>query len=122
MSRENEEVRGQSDNSLLIELVKSVAVLSSKFDSFEKVRSEDNVELKEAIKKVDDKVDKLDAKFESRHESYTQDFEKMRNSITELQKAPLKDKADKFERYSKLIVETIIAACLLVILTKIGLK
>lgn len=122
MAKEDEAVRGQSDNSLLIELVKSVAVLTSKFDSFEKVRSEDNVELKEAIKKVDDKVDKLDAKFESRHESYTQDFEKMRNSITELQKAPLKDKADKFERYSKLVIETIIAACLVFILAKIGLK
>ena len=119
---EREVMHGQSDNSLLIELVKSVAVLTSKFDTFEKVRSEDNVELKEAIKNVDDKVEKLDAKFESRHESYTQDFDKIRASITELQKAPLKDKADKFERYTKLVVETIIAACLMIILAKIGLK
>jgi 1-acyl-sn-glycerol-3-phosphate acyltransferase len=42
--------------------------------------------------------------------------------IGELQKAPLKDKADKFERYSRLIIETIMAAALIVVLAKIGLK
>jgi hypothetical protein len=95
--------------------VKSVAVLTSKFDSFEKVRSEDNMELKESIEKVDRKVDGLDIKLEKMRENYD-------TKISDLQKAPLKDKADKFERYTKLIVETIIAGCLVVILTKIGLK
>jgi hypothetical protein len=44
------------------------------------------------------------------------------SKISDLQKAPLKDKADKLESISKLVVETIIAACLVVILAKIGLK
>lgn len=110
-----DEVHGQTDNSLLIEVVKSVAVLTSKFDSFEKVRSEDNVELKESIDKVDRKVDGLDIKLEKMKETYD-------TKINDLQKAPLKDKADKFERYSRLIVETLIAACLVIILAKIGLK
>ena len=122
MSKEDEVMHGQTDTALLVRLIENVASLTSKFDSFEKVRSEDNVELKEAIKKVDDKVDKLDAKFESRHESYTQDFAKMRESITELQKAPLKDKASKWEAITKLVIETIIAACLVAVLAKIGLK
>ena len=113
--KEDEALHGQSDNSLLIEVVKSVAVLTSKFDSFEKVRSEDNVELKESIEKVDRKVDGLDIKLEKMKEKYDA-------KIGDLQKAPLKDKADKFERYSKLIIETIIAACLVFILAKIGLK
>ena len=120
--KEDEVMHTQCDNSLLVELVKSVAVLTSKFDTFEKVRSEDNVELKEAIQKVDTKVDKLDAKFEARQAVHLKDIEALRTSITELQKAPLKDKADKFERYSKLVIETIIAACLMIILAKIGLK
>lgn len=106
---------GQCDNSLLVELIKSVAVLTSKFDSFEKVRSEDNVELKESIDKVDRKVDGLDIKLEKMKETYDA-------KIGDLQKAPLKDKADKFERYSRLIIETIIAAALIVVLAKIGLK
>ena len=120
--KEDEVVHGQTDTALLIRLIENVASLTSKFDSFEKVRSEDNMELKDAIKKVDDKVDKLDAKFESRHESYSQDFAKMRDSITELQKAPLKEKATKWESVTKLVVETIIAACLVVLLAKIGLQ
>ena len=110
-----DEVHGQTDNSLLIEVVKSVAVLTSKFDSFEKVRSEDNMELKESIDKVDRKVDGLDIKLEKMKETYD-------SKISDLQKAPLKDKADKFEALSKLVIETIIAACLVVILAKIGLK
>jgi len=110
-----DEVHGQCNDSLLLEVVKSVAVLTSKFDSFEKVRSEDNMELKESIEKVDRKVDGLDIKLEKMRENYD-------TKISDLQKAPLKDKADKFERYTKLIVETIIAGCLVVILTKIGLK
>ncbi len=110
-----DEVHGQTDNSLLIEVVKSVAVLTSKFDSFEKVRSEDNVELKESINKVDRKVDGLDIKLEKMKETYD-------TKINDLQKAPLKDKADKFESISKLVIETIIAGCLVVILAKIGLK
>lgn len=113
---------GQCDNSLLIELVKSVAVLTSKFDSFEKVRSEDNVELKEAIKNVDNKVDKLDAKFEARQAAHVKDITDLRDSITELQKAPLKDKAAKWESYTKLILELIITVSIGVILVKIGLK
>ena len=110
-----DEVHGQCDNSLLIEVVKSVAVLTSKFDSFEKVRSEDNMELKESINKVDRKVDGLDIKLEKMKETYDA-------KINDLQKAPLKDKADKFESYAKLVIETIIAAALVAVLAKIGLK
>lgn len=112
----------QYDNTLLIRLVESVAVLTSKFDSFEKVRSEDNVELKEAIEKVDLKVDKLDAKFEARQATHDKDIEALRTSINDLQKAPLNDKAKKWESISKLVIETIIAAALVVILAQIGLK
>lgn len=110
-----DEVHGQCDNSLLIEVVKSVAVLTSKFDSFEKVRSEDNMELKESVNKVDRKVDALDTKLEKMKETYD-------TKINDLQKAPLKDKADKFESIAKLVIETIIAAALVVVLAKIGLK
>lgn len=112
---EKEDVRGQGDNVLLIQLVKDVAALTASFNSFEKDRSEDNVALKESIEKVDRKVDGLDIKLEKMRENYD-------TKINELQKAPLKDKADKFERYSRLIVETLIAACLVIILAKIGLK
>lgn len=115
MKEEGNEPRGQCSDSLLIEIVKNIAVLTSKFEAFEKVRSEDNMELKESIKKVDSKVDGLDIKLQKMKENYD-------SKISDLQKAPLKDKADKFERYSKLVVETVIAACLIVILTKIGLK
>lgn len=110
-----DEVRGQSDNVLLIQLVKDVAALTASFNSFEKDRSEDNVALKESIEKVDRKVDGLDIKLEKMRENYD-------TKISDLQKAPLKDKADKFERYSRLVVETLIAACLVIILAKIGLK
>ena len=114
--KEDEDVtHGQCSDSLLIEIVKNIAVLTSKFEAFEKVRSEDNMELKESIKKVDSKVDGLDIKLQKMKETYDA-------KIGDLQKAPLKDKADKFERYSKLIIETIIAACLVFILAKIGLK
>ena len=99
-----DEVHGQCDNSLLIEVVKSVAVLTSKFDSFEKV-----------VNKVDRKVDALDTKLEKMKETYD-------IKINDLQKAPLKDKADKFESIAKLVIETIIAAALVVVLAKIGLK
>ena len=112
---EKDDVRGQSDNVLLIQLVKDVAALTASFNSFEKDRSEDNVALKESIEKVDHKVDGLDIKLEKMRENYD-------TKISDLQKAPLKDKADKFERYSRLIVETLIAACLVIILAKIGLK
>lgn len=112
---EKDDVRGQSDNVLLIQLVKDVAALTASFNSFEKDRSEDNVALKESIEKVDRKVDGLDIKLEKMRENYD-------TKISDLQKAPLKDKADKFERYSRLIVETLIAACLVIILAKIGLK
>ena len=112
---EKDEVRGQSDNVLLIQLVKDVAALTASFNSFEKDRSEDNVALKESIEKVDRKVDGLDIKLEKMRENYD-------TKISDLQKAPLKDKADKFERYSRLVVETLIAACLVIILAKIGLK
>ena len=112
----------QYDSTLLIRLIESVAVLTSKFDSFEKVRGEDNVELKEAISKVDLKVDKLDAKFEARQAAHIKDIEALRDSITDLQKAPLNDKAKKWESVTKLVIETIIAAALVVILAQIGLK
>lgn len=112
---EDDVMHGQTDNVLLIQLVKDVAALTASFNSFEKSRSEDNVELKESIDKVDRKVDGLDIKLQKMKETYD-------TKISDLQKAPLKDKADKFERYSKLVIETIIAACLVVILTKIGLK
>lgn len=112
---EKEDVRGQGDNVLLIQLVKDVAALTASFNSFEKDRSEDNVALKESIEKVDRKVDGLDIKLEKMRENYD-------TKINELQKAPLKDKADKFERYTRLIVETLIAACLVIILAKVGLK
>ena len=112
---EKDDVRGQSDNVLLIQLVKDVAALTASFNSFEKDRSKDNVALKESIEKVDRKVDGLDIKLEKMRENYD-------TKINELQKAPLKDKADKFERYTRLIVETLIAACLVIILAKVGLK
>lgn len=112
---EKDDVRGQSDNVLLIQLIKDVAALTASFSSFEKDRSEDNVALKESIEKVDRKVDGLDIKLEKMRENYD-------SKISDLQKAPLKDKADKFERYSRLVVETLIAACLVIILAKIGLK
>jgi hypothetical protein len=110
-----DEVHGQTDNILLIQLVKEVSALTASFNSFEKSRSEDNMELKESIDKVDRKVDGLDIKLEKMKETYDA-------KIGELQKAPLKDKADKFERYSRLIIETIMAAALIVVLAKIGLK
>lgn len=119
---EDDAMNGQSNNSLLIELVKSVAVLTAKFDTFEKDRAEDNTELKESIKKVDDKVDKLDAKFESMKTANAAELTAMNNRIDELQKAPLKEKAAKWEGFVKLIFEGVIAACLVVILVKIGLK
>lgn len=119
---DEKEEHGQCNNPLLIELVKSVAVLSSKFDTFEKVRSEDNMELKEALQKVDSKVDKLDTKLEAQQTAHAKDIKDLRDSITELQKAPLKDKAAKWESVTKLVVEIIIAACLGVLLVKIGLK
>ena len=113
---DNENVtHGQCSDSLLIEIVKNIAVLTSKFEAFEKVRSEDNMELKESIDKVDRKVDGLDIKLQKMKETYDA-------KIGDLQKAPLKDKADKFERYSKLVIETIIAACLVFILAKVGIK
>lgn len=112
---EKDDVRGQGDNVLLIQLVKDVAALTASFNSFEKDRSEDNVALKESIEKVDRKVDGLDIKLEKMRENYD-------TKINDLQKAPLKDKADKFESISKLVIETIIAGCLVVILAKIGLK
>lgn len=112
---EKDDARGQGDNVLLIQLVKDVAALTASFNSFEKDRSEDNVALKESIEKVDRKVDGLDIKLEKMKETYDA-------KIGDLQRAPLKDKADKFERYSRLIVETLIAACLVIILAKIGLK
>lgn len=120
--KEDEAMHVQNDNSLLIELVKSVAVLTSKFDAFEKVRSEDNVELKDAIKKVDDKVDKLDAKFEARQISHSKDIKDLQDSVTELQKAPLQDKAAKWESVTKIILEMVITISLGIILVKIGLK
>lgn len=110
-----DEVHGQTDNILLIQLVKEVSALTASFNSFEKSRSEDNMELKESIDKVDRKVDGLDIKLEKMKETYDA-------KISDLQKAPLKDKADKFERYSRLIIETVMAAALIVVLAKIGLK
>ena len=115
MVREDETMHGQTDNVLLIQLVKDVAALTASFNSFEKSRSEDNVELKESIEKVDRKVDGLDIKLQKMKETYD-------GKINDLQKAPLKDKADKLERYTRLIIETVIAACLVVVLAKIGLK
>ena len=115
MVSEDETMHGQTDNVLLIQLVKDVAALTASFNSFEKSRSEDNVELKQSIEKVDRKVDGLDIKLQKMKETYD-------GKISDLQKAPLKDKADKLERYTRLIIETIIAACLVVVLAKIGLK
>lgn len=112
---EKEDLSQGQSNSLLIELVKGVSLLTAKFDSFEKVRSEDNMELKESIEKVDRKVDGLDIKLQKMKENYDA-------KIGDLQKAPLKDKAQKWESVTKLIFEGIISACLVVILIKIGLK
>lgn len=112
---EKEDLSQGQSNSLLIELVKGVSLLTAKFDSFEKVRSEDNMELKESIEKVDRKVDGLDIKLQKMKENYD-------TKISDLQKAPLKDKAQKWESVTKLIFEGIISACLVVILIKIGLK
>lgn len=112
---DREEVRGQSDNVLLIQLVRDVAALAASFNSFEKGRSEDNVALKESIDKVDRKVDGLDIKLEKMKETYDA-------KINDLQKAPLQDKAAKWESYTKLILELLITVSLGVILVKIGLK
>lgn len=112
---EKEDLSQGQSNSLLIELVKGVSLLTAKFDSFEKVRSEDNMELKESIEKVDRKVDGLDIKLQKMKETYDA-------KIGDLQKAPLQDKAKKWESVTKLIFEGIISACLVVILIKIGLK
>lgn len=117
-----EETNGQCNNPLLIRLIEGVAALTAKFDTFEKSRSEDNVELKEAIQKVDSKVDKLDNKLEAQQAAHAKDISDLRESITELQKAPLRDKATKWEDVTKLILEIIIAACLGVLLVKIGLN
>jgi chromosome segregation ATPase len=111
-----------NNNSLLLQLIKDVSALSAKFDSFEKSRCEDNVELKESIKKVDDKVDKLDAKFEDMRVAHGQEIADVRDEISELKRAPLQDKAAKWESITKLVLEIIITACLGVILIKIGLK
>lgn len=112
----------QHDESLLIELVKGVAVLTSKFDTFEKDRSEDNVALKESIEKVDQKVDKLDSKFEDMKLKHTESIAAVNTRIDTLERAPLKDKAEKWERTVRLIFEGVLTACLAVILVKIGLK
>jgi hypothetical protein len=111
-----------NNNSLLLQLIKDVSALSAKFDSFEKSRCEDNVELKESIKKVDDKVDKLDAKFEDMRVAHGKEISDVRDEISELKRAPLQDKAAKWESITKLVLEIIITACLGVILIKIGLK
>ena len=111
-----------NNNSLLLQLIKDVSALSAKFDSFEKSRCEDNVELKESIKKVDDKVDKLDAKFEDMRVAHGQEIADVRDEISELKRAPLQDKAAKWESITKLVLEIIITACLGVLLVKIGLK
>ena len=111
-----------NDNSLLIELVKSVAVLTSKFDSFEKERSEDNVELKASIKNVDEKVEKLDAKFETLKTDSIEKLAAVNTRIDELQRTPLKDKADKWEHYTELVLKLILTAAVGVILVKVGLK
>lgn len=113
---------GQCNNPLLIRLIEGVAALTAKFDTFEKSRSEDNVELKEAIQKVDSKVDKLDNKLEAQQAAHAKDIADLRDNIAELQKAPLRDKAAKWEDITKLILEIVITACLGVILIKIGLK
>lgn len=111
-----------NNNSLLLQLIKDVSALSAKFDSFEKSRCEDNVELKESIKKVDDKVDKLDAKFEDMRGAHEKEIAEVHNQISELQRAPLQDKASKWENITKMVLEIIIAACLAVLLAKIGLS
>lgn len=111
-----------NNNSLLLQLIKDVSALSAKFDSFEKSRCEDNVELKESIKKVDDKVDKLDAKFEDMRVAHGKEISDVRDEISELKRAPLQDKAAKWESITKLVLEIIITACLGVLLIKIGLK
>lgn len=124
--KDDEVLHGQSDNTLLIEVVKSIAVLTSKFDSFEKIRSEDNVELKASIEKVDRKVDGLDIKLEKMKETNDKKISDLKDTydakINELQKAPLQDKAAKWESYTKLILELLITVSLGVILVKIGLK
>lgn len=123
MGKECMDELGQcNNNSLLLQLIKDVSALSAKFDSFEKSRCEDNVELKESIKKVDDKVDKLDAKFEDMRIAHGKEITDVRDEISELKRAPLQDKAAKWESITKLVLEIIITACLGVILIKIGLK
>lgn len=122
MSDKQDNEYGQCNNPLLVQIVKDVAALTAKFDAFEKSRSEDNVELKEAIQKVDSKVDKLDNKLEAQQAAHAKDISDLRNNISELQKAPLKDKAAKWENVTKLVLEIIIAACLGVLLVKIGLN
>lgn len=112
----------QHDESLLIELVKGVAVLTSKFDTFEKDRSEDNVALKESIEKVDQKVEKLDAKFEDMKLKHAESIAAVNTRIDTIERAPLKDKAEKWERTVRLIFEGILTVCLGIILVKIGLK
>lgn len=123
MGKECMDELGQcNNNSLLLQLIKDVSALSAKFDSFEKSRCEDNVELKESIKKVDDKVDKLDAKFEDMRIAHGKEITDVRDEISELKRAPLQDKAAKWESITKLVLEIIITACLGVLLIKIGLK
>lgn len=116
----------QHDESLLIELVKGVAVLTSKFDTFEKDRSEDNVALKESIEKVDQKVEKLDSKFDSKFEDmrlkHAESIAAVNTRIDTIERAPIKDKADKWERTVRLVFEGVLTVCLAIILVKIGLK
>lgn len=111
-----------NNNSLLLQLIKDVSALSAKFDSFEKSRCEDNMELKESIKKVDDKVDKLDAKFENMCKAHDKEITDVKLQISNAQKAPLQDKAAKWETATKIIIEVLLTACLGVLLVKIGIN
>lgn len=90
--------------SMLLELTKSVAVLTAEFKSFKSERNEDNMELKESIKEV-----KADVK-------------KLTDEVNNLKANPAKEKADKWEHYTKLIFDLVVSAAVVILLVKLGLK
>lgn len=96
----------KSDNTMdmLIDLVKSVAVLTAEFKSFKSERNEDNTELKESIKEVKTEVKEL------------------RKDVDTLKAAPNKEKADKWEHYTKIIFDLIVSSAVVILLIKVGLK
>lgn len=107
----NLEIDSNSSTSMLIDLVKSVAVLTAEFKSFKDKRIEDNSELKEA-----------NAELKTSIKEVKTTVEKLQQDVDTLKSAPAKDKAAKWESFCKIVFEFALTACLVIVAVKIGLK